>query len=103
MTVEQTSGSPRSVPSVADGDLDAARNFAVAALSDEAEHELTRRYGSDWMFFPETADVQVSEVKTAQKAGASTALLEVTYRGNVSMLGTRSSAPALISHDEDWA
>jgi hypothetical protein len=88
---EQATGDPRTVPAVDSSDLERAKALAGPALTDQAMQDLRRRYGSEWDFFPQTADVQVASVVPAQAVGTDSAFLEATYGGSVSVLGARES------------
>jgi len=89
--LEQTSGDPLTAPAVDSSDLERAKALAGAALTEQAMQDLRRRYGAAWEFFPQTADVQVAGVMPGQAVGSSTAFLEATYVGSVSVLGARES------------
>jgi hypothetical protein len=88
---EQTEGDPVAVPAVDSDDISRANSLAITVLTEQGLEDLNLRYGSAWRFFPQTAEVQVSAAEPAQAAGARVALLSVTYRGTVSMLGARDA------------
>ncbi len=90
-SVEQTSGDPVDVPAVADADVKAAQDLANAALTDQAVQDFQHRDGDAWEYFPQTAKVDVQSVDPAQKTGAASPFLQVTYRGSVSMLAAKQS------------
>ncbi len=89
--VEQTAGDPVTVPAVSDADLKTAQDLAAAALTDQALQELNGRDGGAWMYFPQTAKVDVQSVDPRRKVGAATSFLEVRYMGTVSILGAKQS------------
>jgi hypothetical protein len=90
-SVQQVSGDPVVEPAVSDADIQSAKNLAGAALTDQAVQDLGRTDGDGWIFFPQTANVDVKSVDVQEKSGAATPFFPVTYTGTVSILGAKQS------------
>jgi hypothetical protein len=97
---DRTAGDAISVPAVDSDDITTAKNLASAILATEGARQLERQSGPGWRFFPETADVENISVDTDQPAGAKVPVLNVTYRGSVTVLGARDDDMRTLLYTE---
>ena len=82
---------PGSAHTVATMDLDAEQALAVSALREQGLGDLRAKYGAAETFFPESVQVQVSDVSPGQQAGDAADFLQVSYSGSVSALSAKNA------------
>jgi hypothetical protein len=90
-TGDPASDAPGSVHTVATADLDAGQALAVSALREQGLNDLRANYGAAETFFPESVQVQVSDVSPGQQAGDPADFLQVSYTGSVSALSAKNT------------
>jgi hypothetical protein len=85
------SDAPGAAHTVATADLDAGQALAVSALREQGLTDLGAKYDAAETFFPESVQVQVSDVSPGQQAGDSADFLQVSYTGSVSALSAKNA------------
>jgi hypothetical protein len=85
------SDAPVAAHTVATADLDAGQALAVSALREQGLIDLRAKYDAAETFFPESVQVQVSDVSPGQQAGDSADFLQVSYTGSVSALSAKNA------------